>query len=212
MDNFAALNGMFWKVQFLSNGGFPCFRSECWFNVIVKVSKPQSEEKCTEPVFRNLALKWAIKTFINLWCVLLCHYSFGRFYKKKPQYQAVISSWSTWAPELQDINQSSKSPWHSHQYHSIWWRWAIWCTIYLLITVGPINHLVSCSDLCVYDCFSRFTWWWRWWVASSRNGSQPNQTYLTPLSGTRRMPTDNVFMDYQRQLVSFAPTTKLNKK
>jgi len=34
----------------------------------VKVSKPQSTKKCTQPVFRNWALKRAVRTSGTLWC------------------------------------------------------------------------------------------------------------------------------------------------
>jgi len=32
------------------------------------VSKPQSTEKCSQPVFRNWSLKWAVRTSVTLWC------------------------------------------------------------------------------------------------------------------------------------------------
>lgn len=73
------------------------------------------------------------------------------------------------------------------------------------------SHISGSTILWHVLCFSRFTWWLQWWVASSRNGFLPNQIYPIHSSGTRRTPMANAYMDYLRQLVSLHLIAKLNR-
>lgn len=150
----------------------------------------------------------------HIFSLVSCIFNLYRFYRRKPLYLAVTLTWSTWVQELQDINLSSKSPWHSRQYHLTWWRWESYFSFALVSHCDMVPHksieyqpwTAIWWPLC---CFSRFTWWWQLWVAFSRNGSQPNQIYPTPSSGTRQMHMVNVSTDCPRRSVSLMPIVKI---
>lgn len=96
-------------------------RGPRWFDACVFLFRAISLQTLLVAIWScaPISSPFPVQYSVRCWCVL----SLCRFCKKQPRYQAVIWTWSTWAPELRDINRSSKSPWHSHRYLSTWWRW-----------------------------------------------------------------------------------------